>query len=421
MDLEHRLQTYAATTRQRAVAHWQIYAAVTGSALAMATGTSAAQIRGEAETTAMEPAASARAVNQHLASSRNIPLANLVRAARAADRAHANSANAAGAPSISAGGIVPLYSKASVIQAGEWISIYGANLAAQTTLWNNDFPTSLGGVTVTINNKPAYLLFVSPNQINLQAPDDTATGTVPVVVTTPAGAATATVTLSQYAPSFSLLDNQHVSGIILRADNSGTYGAGAYDVLGPPATIGARTMPARAGDSVVLFGIGFGPTTPFVPAGHVYSGAAPTTDTLHLYIGNAIVNTMFVGLSSAGLYQINLKIPAGLGKGDIPLHAIIGGAQTPADVFIPLDDSPASSGGGASGTVVPVVSSRPGFFSTVPPPSYFPVGSYPMGGGNTGVAPPPAGTTFNSGGNSNNTNAKHAPYTPKLKFPPRTN
>ena len=91
------------------------------------------------------------------------------------------------APAISPGGVVPLYGTVNIIQPGGWVSIYGTNLAAGTAVWNGDFPTSLGGTSVTINGKPAYLSLVSPGQINLQAPDDTATGAVPVVVTTSAG------------------------------------------------------------------------------------------------------------------------------------------------------------------------------------------------------------------------------------------
>jgi hypothetical protein len=78
-------------------------------------------------------------------------------------------------PSISQGGIVPIYSMANTIQPGEWISIWGSNLASGSASWNGNFPVSLGGTTVTINTKPAYLWYVSPTQINLQAPDDSAT------------------------------------------------------------------------------------------------------------------------------------------------------------------------------------------------------------------------------------------------------
>jgi uncharacterized protein (TIGR03437 family) len=44
----------------------------------------------------------------------------------------------------------------------------------------------------------------------------------------------------------------------------------------------------------------------------------------------------FAGLSSAGLYQINLTVPAGLGTGDLSLTATVGGVQTQAGVVISL-------------------------------------------------------------------------------------
>jgi hypothetical protein len=141
------------------------------------------------------------------------------------------------APSISPAGIVPLDSTASTIQPSEWVSIYGNNLASGTTTWTGNFPTSLGGTSVKINGKSAYLSLVSPGQINLQSPDDSATGAVPVVVTTANGSATSTVTLGRFGPSYALLDIKHVAGIILRPDGSGSYGGGIYDILGPTGSI----------------------------------------------------------------------------------------------------------------------------------------------------------------------------------------
>ena len=52
---------------------------------------------------------------------------------------------------MTAGGIVPIYSTVSTIQPGEWVSIYGTNLARRTAPWTDSFPTSLGGTGVTID------------------------------------------------------------------------------------------------------------------------------------------------------------------------------------------------------------------------------------------------------------------------------
>jgi len=406
VDLNHRLDAHFATLRssslkdtlKRSAGTWRFYTAVTGSAVAMATGASAATIQSNGGTAA-QPVASVMPGNLHLRSSRNLPFLNAMKLAVAAaiPSPTSQSQTQAQAPSISPGGIVPLYSKAAVIQPGEWVSIYGTNLASQTTLWNNDFPLLLGGTSVTINGKAAYLLFVSPGQINLQAPDDTATGTVAVVVTTAAGSFTSTVTLGQFAPSFSLIDSNHVAAIILRDNGRGAYGGGTFDILGPTGnSLGYETVAAKAGDNVELFGIGFGPTTPVVLAGQPYSGAASTNYPLTLYINNVAVKTTFTGLSSAGLYQINLRIPFGLGTGDVSLQAMVGGLETQAGVVMSLEDPPIGSGN--TGTVgVPVGSApAPPFVSSFPP-----------------------GTFFSSGGGGASSNAKKHRFEPKkLQFPP---
>jgi trimeric autotransporter adhesin len=182
-------------------------------------------------------------------------------------------------PKITLNGIVPIYSPASVIQPGSWVSIYGVNLASGTAVWNNDFPQSLGGTTVTIDNKPAFLWVVSPTQINLQVPDDAATGLVSLVVNTASGTATSTVTLSSYGPSISLLgDGKHVAAEILTSNGTGAYAGGTYDLVGPANTFSYSTRPVKAGETLVLYGVGFGPTTPAVLAGKVFSGSAPTNN-----------------------------------------------------------------------------------------------------------------------------------------------
>jgi uncharacterized protein (TIGR03437 family) len=83
-------------------------------------------------------------------------------------------------PSISAtNGVVNGASFSSGIAPGAWVSIFGDNLAPTTRTWRSDeivngkLPTSLDGVSASINGKPAAVYFISPKQLNVQVPDDT--------------------------------------------------------------------------------------------------------------------------------------------------------------------------------------------------------------------------------------------------------
>lgn len=86
----------------------------------------------------------------------------------------------------------------------------------------------------------------------------------------------------------------------------------------------------------MIFGVGFGPTSPAVPAGKVFAGAASTTNAVQLTIAGKPVTPAFAGLSSAGLYQINVTVPAGLGTGDVALLSTTAGVQTQAGVLLSL-------------------------------------------------------------------------------------
>jgi uncharacterized protein (TIGR03437 family) len=251
------------------------------------------------------------------------------------------SASTAPPPSINSGGIVAVDSTVTTIQPGEFVSIYGTNLGpASPATWTGVFVTSLGGTSVMIDGNPAYLTYAGPTQINAQAPNDTNTTphTVTVAVTTTGGGTTtSTVTLAQFAPSFLLFDSKHVTGIIVRTDGSGSQGGGTYDLLGPTGnSLGFPTVAAKAGDTVQLYSVGLGPTNPPVPAGQPFSSSAQTTNPVNLLINNISVPPTFAGIDSSLLYQINLAVPAGLGTGDVPLSAMVGGAQTQSGVVISL-------------------------------------------------------------------------------------
>ncbi len=77
----------------------------------------------------------------------------------------------------------------AAVAPGEWVSIFGTGFGATTRTWtsgdfvNGQLPTSLGGVSVSIDGQPAlHRICAGPNQINALMPADTTVGQVTVQV-----------------------------------------------------------------------------------------------------------------------------------------------------------------------------------------------------------------------------------------------
>jgi protocatechuate 3,4-dioxygenase, beta subunit len=211
------------------------------------------------------------------------------------------------------------------IAAGAWVTLYGDALSATTRTWaaadivNNRLPESLDGVSVRINNQPAPVYYVSPKQINVLAPDVAPGAAVEITVTNSAGASAAvTAEAKTFMPAFFQFPNEHVAA---------THANGA--LLGPAGLIeGAATTPARPGDTIVLYGTGFGPSSPSVAANQAVTQPAPLANNVVVRIDGIAADIRFAGLTASGLVQINAVVPAQLADGDHSLTAEIGGART---------------------------------------------------------------------------------------------
>ncbi len=238
-------------------------------------------------------------------------------------------------PTVTSAG--PLYSPSTTIQPGSWIQLYGTNLSTTTRTWNaatevinGKFPTSLDGVSVSINGKPAYVYFISPGQINVQAPDDTSTGPVSLVVTNSLGASTPfTVTLANTAPSFFQLGKYALAVI----PQTGGY-FGNYDLMAPNGYQTFPTRPVKRGETMIMYAVGLGPTSPAVPAGQTYTGGgAQTTNTVSITVGGVPLQVLYAGITSAGQYQLNVTVPQNVPTGDQLMVLTVNGQQTPAGVY----------------------------------------------------------------------------------------
>jgi len=189
-------------------------------------------------------------------------------------------------------------------------------------------PTQLNGVSVTVNGNPAFVYFYCSaatdpscfeDQLNVLTPLDNTVGQVAVVVSSGGGSSPAfTASMDTVAPSFLLLST---AGYIVAThrDNS---------LVGSTSLYPGYSTPAKAGEVIALFGVGFGlPSAPLVNDSATQSGALPVMPVCTLG-GNSAPLT-FAGLVGPGLYQLNLTVPATAGNGDNAVVCTYNGSTTP--------------------------------------------------------------------------------------------
>ncbi len=236
------------------------------------------------------------------------------------------------APVITASSVANAADTATGIASNTFITITGASLAPVTRNWTlSDFPggtklpTSLGGVSVTVNGKPAYVSYISTKQINVLTPVDNATGPVQVVVNNN-GLVSGSVpaTMQAFSPAFFLFkDGKSVAAL---------HAGGA--LVGATTLYTGESIPAAPGEVIALFGTGFGPTNPGITDGGIVGapltvGTAPTVT-----IGGASAQVVYAGLVSAGVYQINVLVPASTPNGDQPVVATVGAFSSASNAIV---------------------------------------------------------------------------------------
>jgi uncharacterized protein (TIGR03437 family) len=229
---------------------------------------------------------------------------------------------------------------------GSWVTIQGAYLAQDSRTWaaqdfkGNQLPSSLDGTSVKINGKLAYISFISPTQLNILAPDDPVTGPVPITVTTSGGTSAAiTAVKSAFSPAFFQVRNAYIAAI--HSDGS---------LVGPVGLItNATSRPATPGETIALFGTGFGPTNPAVNPGQLVNQAHPLANSVTVTIGGIAADVSFAGVTGSGLDQINVRVPEGLLSGNAAIVATIGGQSTQPGALIAITNVSAANGPNLAG------------------------------------------------------------------------
>ena len=217
-----------------------------------------------------------------------------------------------------------------------YMTIYGTNLSTTARGWlpsdfvgGTELPVSLDGVSVTVNGTPAYVQYIGATQINIITPATTVTGKgIPVVVSTPnQTTATAWIGMQTIAPSLFTWS----TGVAATTDIYAIAQHVGYTNVGKAGLIPSMpvdfTTPAVPGEEIMLYGTGFGPTTPPIAAGiitnQIYNLDPLPTATL----GGLPAQVDFAGLipTLSQVYQINVTVPATIGSGDWPLVLNVNG------------------------------------------------------------------------------------------------
>jgi uncharacterized protein (TIGR03437 family) len=224
--------------------------------------------------------------------------------------------------------------------SGSWIEIYGSNLADFTQGWAlSQFnglvaPTTVGGTSVTVAGQAAYLDYVSPTQVNAQVAGGLGTGSQSVVVTTEAGSsAPFTVTMDAVQPgllapaSFDIGGTQYAVAL---------FSDGVTYVLPPGAISGVASKLASPGDTITLYGIGFGEVDQGIPPGQIAQGQTHLAAPLTIEIGGTPATITYQGLAPTfvGLYQFDVTVPNIAANHSAPLTFSLGGVSGTQKLFL---------------------------------------------------------------------------------------
>jgi uncharacterized protein (TIGR03437 family) len=246
------------------------------------------------------------------------------------------------APAIQPGGVVSGATFSTGGQAGNGVApgslatVFGANFA--TDIFVPDplqFPTEVNGTSVIVGGVPAYLIYVSPDQINFQMPN-TVSGPTAVIVSTPSGSS------SPYP-----IDAADAFGVFTHE----MTGCGAAAALNP-ASVNSATESASPGDYVAIFGTGLFPLDPTPPDGvpapslplSSYSGSIGQTV---FDVDGPSSPNMWVGIAPGlvGVNQINVTVPSDAREGcAVPLLISTGanGNTSPVTISINRGGGPCS-------------------------------------------------------------------------------
>jgi uncharacterized protein (TIGR03437 family) len=220
---------------------------------------------------------------------------------------------------------------------GAWIEIYGSNLATNSRQWaGGDFngvnaPTSLDGTQVAIAGQNAVLSFIGLGQVNAQVPLSVGTGPQQVTVSVQ-NVASPPYTMTMNAAQPGLCQGLQIGGkqyVAAVLNNTTTY------ILPTGANASVDFRPVKPGETINLFGNGFGAVTPVPNQGQLVQQLNQLTTPLQIMFGDAPATVVYWGLApgAIGLYQFNVVVPNVADSDAVPVTFTLGGVAGTQTLF----------------------------------------------------------------------------------------
>jgi uncharacterized protein (TIGR03437 family) len=215
------------------------------------------------------------------------------------------------------------------IAPGEMLIIIGGLLGPTQAVSApaGNLPTTLGGVQVSFDGTPAGIAHASAFQLRIQAPYSLAPGVATSMRITFDGKVSDPVTLN-------------VGSAMPGLYTSNGIGQGQLSAVNQNGTVNSSQNRAGRGTAVALYGVGFGGLNPALSTGQAppSSPLSRTTATVAAYIDGFVAPVEFAGGSPGypGSYQINIRVPQGVGSGSRPVYIYADGvpAQTGVTFWI---------------------------------------------------------------------------------------
>ena len=114
---------------------------------------------------------------------------------------------------------------------------------------------------------------------------------------------------------------------------------GVTYVLPPNAIPGVASRRAKTGDTIILYGVGFGAVTPNISAGQIVQQSNTLAAPFQISLGTARATTSFSGLAPnvVGLYQFNVIVPTVVANDALPVTFTLGGAAGVQTLFTAVE------------------------------------------------------------------------------------